>query len=117
VQVKSILNDVQKATSAAVMATEQGSKAVETGVLQSTNAGAVILKFAESSERTTQAAAQIAVSSQQQQVGMDQMTLVMEHIKEAGNQNLQSSRQLEDEAKNLHTLGQKLKELTERYKV
>lgn len=117
IQVKTILNDIQKATSAAVMATEQGSKAVEAGVRQSSDAGTTIQRFAENSERAMQAAAQIAVSSQQQQVGMDQMTLVMEHIKDAGNQNLQSSRQLESEAKNLHGLGQKLKDLTEKYKV
>lgn len=117
VQVKTILGDIQKATSAAVMATEQGSKAVETGVRQSSEAGVTIMKLAENSERATQAATQIAVSSHQQQVGMDQMTLVMEHIKEAGNQNVQSSRQLETEAKNLHALGRKLLDLTERYKV
>ncbi len=34
-QVRNILGDIQKATSAAVMATEQGSKAVEAGVKQS----------------------------------------------------------------------------------
>jgi methyl-accepting chemotaxis protein len=38
-QVRTILMDVQKATSAAVMATEQGSKAVEAGVKQSAEAG------------------------------------------------------------------------------
>ena len=35
IQVRSILNDIQKATNAAVMVTEQGSKAVEAGVKQS----------------------------------------------------------------------------------
>jgi methyl-accepting chemotaxis protein len=116
VQVKTILGDIQKATSAAVMATEQGSKAVEAGVQQSTGAGETIQRFAENIEKAAQAASQIAVSSQQQQVGMDQMTLAMEHVREASNQNAQSSRQLEAEAQNLHNLGQKLKGLVERYK-
>jgi hypothetical protein len=40
----------------------------------------------------------------------------MEHIRDASAQNAQSSRQLEGEARNLHALGQKLKQLTERYK-
>jgi methyl-accepting chemotaxis protein len=116
VQVKTILGDIQKATSAAVMATEQGSKAVEAGVRQSTGAGETIQRFAENIDKAAQAASQIAVSSQQQQVGMDQMTLAMEHVREASNQNAQSSRQLEAEAQNLHNLGQKLKGLVERYK-
>src|SRR2546429_5481422 len=42
VQVRKLLNDIQKATSAAVMATEQGNKAVEAGVKQSTEAGGSI---------------------------------------------------------------------------
>ena len=116
VQVKTILEDIQKATSAAVMATEQGSKAVEAGAQQSVGAGETIQRFAENSEKAAQAASQIAVSSQQQQVGMDQMTFAMEHIREASNQNVQSSRQLETEARNLHELSRKLKTLAERYK-
>ena len=39
VQVRSILNDVQKAISSAVMATEQGSKIAEAGFAQATEAG------------------------------------------------------------------------------
>jgi methyl-accepting chemotaxis protein len=117
VQVKTILGDIQKATSAAVMATEQGSKAVDGGVRQSSEAGETIQRFAANIEKAAQAASQISVSSQQQQVGMDQMTLAMEHVREASNQNAQSSRQLEAEALNLHNLGQRLKVLAERYKV
>jgi X-X-X-Leu-X-X-Gly heptad repeat protein len=116
VQVKTILGDIQRATSAAVMATEQGSKAVDGGVRQSSEAGETIQRFATNIEKAAQAASQISVSSQQQQVGMDQMTLAMEHVREASNQNAQSSRQLEVEAQNLHNLGQKLKGLVERYK-
>ena len=41
-QVRNILGEIQKATTAAVLATEQGSKAVETGVKQSGEAGEVI---------------------------------------------------------------------------
>jgi 5-methylthioribose kinase len=41
-QVRNILNEVQKATNAAVMATEQGIKAVEAGAKQSAQAGEAI---------------------------------------------------------------------------
>src|SRR3989339_624365 len=58
-QVRTILNDVQKATSAAVMATEQGSKAVDAGVKQSVQAGEAIQGLAESSGEAVQAAIQI----------------------------------------------------------
>lgn len=116
-QVRAILNDIQKATSAAVMAIEQGSKAVAAGVKQSTDAGESIRVLTESIAEAAQAATQIAASSQQQLVGMDQVALAMENIKQASTQNVASTRQTETAAQSLHELGQKLKQLVERYKV
>ncbi len=116
-QVRTILSDIQKATGAAVMATEQGSKAVEAGVKQSSEASEAIRQLADSIAEAAQAATQIAASSQQQSVGMDQVALAMENIKVASTQNVASTRQAETAAQNLHELGQKLKQIVERYKV
>lgn len=116
-QVRTILGDIQKAMSAAVLATEQGSKAVEVGVKQSTGAGEAIRILADSIAEAAQAATQIAASSQQQLVGMDQVALAMENIKQASAQNVTSTRQAEAAAQNLHELGQKLKQLVAQYKV
>jgi methyl-accepting chemotaxis protein len=116
-QVRSILSDVQKATSAAVMATEQGGKAVETGVKQSAQTGEAIRVLGKSVEEAVQAATLIVASSQQQVVGMDQIGVAMENINQAGAETAASMRQSETAAKNLHELGQKLKQLVEQYKV
>jgi methyl-accepting chemotaxis protein len=116
-QVRNILNDVQKATSAAVMATEQGSKAVEAGVKQSSQAGEAIRILAESSNEAIQASTQIVASSQQQVVGMDQIGVAMQNINQAGTETAVSMVQSEKAAKNLNELGQKLKELVDRFKV
>ena len=115
-QVRNILNDVQKATSAAVMATEQGTKAVEAGVKQSLQAGEAIRILSESSHEAVQAATQIVASSQQQVVGMDQIGVAMQNINQAGTETAVSMIQSEKSAKNLNELGQKLKELVERFK-
>lgn len=117
VQVRSILNDIQKATNAAVMVTEQGSKAVDAGVKQSTQAGESVQKLGESIAEAAQAATQIAASSQQQMVGMDQVVQAMENIKVASAQNVASTRQTETAAKNIEALGRKLAELVALYKV
>jgi len=116
-QVRTILNDVQKATSAAVMATEQGSKAVEAGVKQSAQAGEAIRVLAESSTEAVQAATQIVASSQQQVVGMNQIGTAMENVNQAGAETAASMKQAETAAKNLHELGQKLKGMVEQFKV
>lgn len=116
-QVRNILNDVQKATGAAVMATEQGTKAVEAGVKQSARAGEAILILAESINEAVQSATQILASSQQQVVGMDQIGVAMQNINQAGTETAVSMVQSEKSAKNLNDLGQKLKDLLERFKV
>ena len=116
-QVRSILSDVQKATGAAVMATEQGSKAVEAGLQQSSQAGESILRLTESVGQAAQASTQIAASSQEQLVGMDQVVIAMGSVKQASLQNVDSARQLQTAARDLSDLGQRLKGLVEHYKV
>lgn len=116
-QVRNILNDVQKATSAAVLATEQGNKAVEAGVKQSVQAGEAIRILTESSNEAVQAAIQIVASSQQQVIGMDQIGVAMQNINQAGTETEVSMVQSEKAAKSLNELGQKLKDLVERFKV
>lgn len=116
-QVRAILNDIQKATNAAVMATEQGSKAVEIGERQSGEAGEAIRVLADSVMESAHASTQISASSQQQSVGMDQVALAMENIKDASNLSVTGTKQVELSAQNLHELGQKLKQMVEQFKL
>ena len=64
-----------------------------------------------------QAATQIAASSQQQMVGMDQVATAMESIKVASAQNVASTRQAETVAKDMHEVGRRLRDLIAQYKV
>jgi len=117
VQVRTILGDIQKATNGAVLATEQGSKAVEAGVKQATQSGDSVRALAESITDASQAATQIAASGQQQLLGMDQVASAMENIKLATTQNIAGAQQSEAAAQNLQELGYKLKHLVGRYKL
>jgi methyl-accepting chemotaxis protein len=116
-QVRQILGEIQKATSAAVMAAEQGSNAVQTGVRLSGEAGESIRLLSDSIAESSQAAIQIAASAQQQLVGVDQVALAMRNIGEASAQNVAGTKQIETAAKNLHGLGVKLKRLAEQYQL
>ncbi|KXS30550.1 MAG: Methyl-accepting chemotaxis sensory transducer, partial [Candidatus Gallionella acididurans] len=110
-QVRTILGDIQRATGAAVLATEQGNKAVQAGVKQTTETGEAIRLLADSIVEAAQAATQIAASSQQQMVGMDQVALAMENIKQASVQNVAGTKQAEVAAQSLHELGRKLSDM------
>jgi methyl-accepting chemotaxis protein len=112
-QVRSILGDIQKATGAAVMATEQGSKAVESGVQQSAAADQSIRLLAESLSEAAQAATQIAASSQQQLAGLDQIAIAMENINQASAQNVAGTKQSEEAANDLKELAVRLRSFIE----
>jgi methyl-accepting chemotaxis protein len=99
------------------MATDQGSKAVESGVEQSVEAGESIRALADTIAEAAQAATQIAASSQQQLVGTDQVALAMENIRQGSTQNAAGTKQAETAAHNLHELGQKFKQLLEQYRL
>ena len=116
-RVRGILGDIQKAISSAVMASEQGSKAVDAGVKQAAEAGESLRLLADSISESAQAATQIAASSQQQLVGMDQVVLAMDNVKQATEQIALSTKQAEATAQGLHQLGQNQKMLVEQYRV
>ena len=115
-EVRSILNEIQKATSTAVMATEQGNKVVEKGTDTARQAGQAIVTLTEGLEHSADAATQIAAASQQQRVGMDQITAAMESVREASQQNATSASQLEGAVQNLKSLGDKLQQVIADYK-
>ena len=116
-EVRTILTEIQKAASTAVLATEQGSRAVEAGARQTEVAGESIQTLAGSVSDAAQAATQIAASSQQQLVGVDQVAAAMESIKQASAQNVVGAKQLESAARNLSDLGQRLKQIVQRYQL
>jgi len=110
-RVRTILNDIQKATGKAVMATEEGSKTVDIGSQLSIQSSEAIQALADAIAEAAQAATQIAASNQQQFVGMDQVATAMETVKIATTQNASGAKQLEEAAQNLSDLGKRLKEM------
>jgi methyl-accepting chemotaxis protein len=116
-QVRGILGDIQRATSNAVLMAEQGGREVNAGEKLSQQLGEAINGLADSIEAAAHAATQIAASSKQQLIGMDQVALAMQNIREASAQNVASTKQTEVAAQNLHQLGLRLKAVVERYQV
>lgn len=116
-QVKSILNEIQRATNAAVMATEEGTKGVDAGVDLTGQAGETIQRLAASISESASAAQQILASVQQQTTGVEQIALAMQNINQATVQNLASTRQAEKAAQDLAALAQQMESLVARYRL
>ncbi|MBV6511950.1 MAG: methyl-accepting chemotaxis protein [Ignavibacteriales bacterium] len=110
-QVKTVLNDVQSAIQASVIATGEGEKIVSEAVQLSAEAQKAIAKLAETINVFNDAALQTSVASQEQFVGMDQVAIAMENIKSASIQNVRTTKELEEAAKSLLSLAGKLSDI------
>jgi methyl-accepting chemotaxis protein len=107
-QVREILGEIQRATHAAVLVTEEGTKGAVAGNTQATQAGQVIHRIAGDVERGAQANVQMAAAAQQQTAGMEQIGQAMQSIQQATTQTVSSTRQAERAAQDLHSLAQSL---------
>jgi len=116
-QVRDILSEIQRATNAAVLVTEEGTKGVEVGGKLASQAGQVIHRIAGEVESGAQASVQIAAAAQQQTAGMEQIGQAMASIQQATTQALASTRQAERAAQDLHTLSQSLQQAIAVYRL
>lgn len=115
VQVRKILNDIQNSTGATISATEQGSKAVAEGMTQSAQTNQSIRSLAVEISKVVQAASQIAISNQQQLIGVEQVTIAMENIKQASSQQVEHMHEVEGGIRDLNEVAQSLKSLAQDY--
>ena len=116
-RVRSLLGDIQRATDAAVLATEQGTNVVDTGVELVRRAGDVIGELSSAVNGATQASRQIRASAHEQSVGMDQIAQAMTDISQATTQFVTGAQQSQIAAEELNALAQQLQSLTEKYSI
>ena len=115
-QVRTILGDIQRATNAAVMATEQGSKGVASGAQLIDGAGETISSLAAVIQDTSTAAQQIAAAVRQHSVGMEQIDAAMTDISRATNLSLESCTATTEAARALIALAKRLNNSVGRYR-
>jgi methyl-accepting chemotaxis protein len=107
-QVRQILGEVQRATNAAVLSTEEVTKGVASASKVADQAGGTIRTLAETLGQAAQASAQIVASAGQQATGIAQVHQAMRNIDQVARQNLAAMRQAEQAAQNLNALGTQL---------
>ena len=108
-QVRSILNDAQRAIQSAVLSTEEGMKKSEAGLQTTVQAGATIQNLGQMLDQALQAARQIAAGTRQQSQGVDQVALALRDLGRSSDDSAQSARQLEGAARGLRDLADRLK--------
>jgi methyl-accepting chemotaxis protein len=116
-QVSAILRDIQDATNATVMATEEGTKGVDEGVRLAAWAGEAIRRLAGVIEESAQGATQMVAGGRQQASGVEQMAMAMQSINQATVQSLASTREAERAARELNNLARSLTEIVAQYQL
>ncbi len=116
-QVKTILDDIQKATNTVVIVTEEGTRGADSGMELARKAGETIRSMVEAIGDSTETAQQIVASARQQAAGMDQIAIAMNNVNQSTTQNLATTKQTEQAAQKLSELGGRLKKLVSEYAI
>jgi methyl-accepting chemotaxis protein len=111
VQVRGILGEIQEATHTAVLSTEEVTRGVDAAILVGGQASQTIYTLADTLSDASRAAAHIVASAGQQAVGMGQINEAMKSLDQVAKQNLVATRQFEQAAQSLSSLGTQLAEL------
>ncbi|MBI4249252.1 MAG: methyl-accepting chemotaxis protein [Elusimicrobia bacterium] len=117
VQVRNILGDIQKGITGSVMLTEEAVKRVETGKKQAEVTERTIKELADTTVESVQAFQQTIATTNQQQIGYDQVTQALQDIRKASEQTAAGTFQLEKAVSNLTALSQQLRKATERFQI
>jgi methyl-accepting chemotaxis protein len=116
-QVRDILGEIQKASNKAVMVTEEGTKRAEIGTKTVERTGKSLQAIALNFRDVAQSAQQIAASSNEQLVGMDQITAAMLNINQATRQSDAGMQMVSQASKNLSDMATNINGIIEQYRL
>jgi methyl-accepting chemotaxis protein len=116
-QVRGILEQTQKGINTSVMLTEEALKRVEIGREKSAVSEQVIRQMSNNIQESVHAFQQIVGATNQQQIGLEQVTQALHEIRQASQQNAVTTAQLEKASFEISQLGQALARTLEKYRL
>jgi methyl-accepting chemotaxis protein len=116
IQVRSILGEIQRGINTSVMLTEEAVKRVAVGRERSDITERAIEEITASVQESVQTFQQIVASTNQQQIGIEQVMGALQNIRQASQQTASGTRELETAAANLSELSGQLMALSDRYR-
>ncbi|GLS68223.1 methyl-accepting chemotaxis protein [Methylobacterium tardum] len=116
-QVRGILGEIQRGINTSVMLTEEAVKRAAAGKTRSDTTQRTIEEITAKVEEGAQVFQQIIASTNQQQLGIEQVMGALQNIRQASQQTAAGTRQVETASANLTELAQALMGLAERYRL
>jgi methyl-accepting chemotaxis protein len=115
-QVRTILGDIQKSTTQAVLETERGSNATAQAESAVRVAGKHIDQLAETIDEAARAAQHILAAAEQQVSGVSQISQAMHSITQASRQTVEGTRNVERAVRDLNQLSGNLRDAVAQYR-
>ena len=115
-QVRAILGEIQRGINTSVMLTEEAVKRSAAGKTRSDTTQRTIEEITARVEENVQTFQQIVASTNQQQLGIEQVMGALQNIRQASQQTAAGTREVEAASANLTELAQTLMTLAERYR-
>ncbi len=116
-QVGKTLNNIQTAIEGVFRMARAGRERAEAGVSSIKNTGAVIQRLGGVISTSAENAKRIAISSNEQVVGLEQVAQAMTSVNMAASENLNSTQQVEKGSDSLNSMARQLEELVARYEL
>jgi methyl-accepting chemotaxis protein len=108
VEVRQILGEIQGSTHTAVLSTEEVTRGVDAAILAGAQASHTIHTLADTLADMARAAEEIGATVAQQATGMNQINEAMKRLDQVARQHLVATRQFEQAAQSLSSLGTQL---------
>ncbi|MBX3226994.1 MAG: methyl-accepting chemotaxis protein [Labilithrix sp.] len=115
-QIRGMLGDIQKSAQAAVLAVEEGSRAVQTAGSAAKRSGERIEELATTIASTADIVKHTLSATQPVITGMSQITQAMRSIEQAALQASEGTRQTESAARDLNSLSSTLRDVVAQYR-
>lgn len=116
-QVRSILGDIQRGINTSVMLTEEAVKRTDAGKQRTEVTQRTIGEMSARVRESVQTFQQIVASTNQQQLGIEQVMGALQNIRQASTQTAAGTRQLDEAAANLAELSRALEQISQRYRL
>jgi methyl-accepting chemotaxis protein len=116
-EIRSILEDIGRASRAAIEVIHEGTRKTQSGVELASRAGESIINLDHTIDASSTAAKQIAASIRQQSAGMEQIWQAMKDVDRAVQESVSGIQQLESASKNIKDLSDRMMELVSVYRL
>lgn len=116
-RVRTILEEIQRATNAAVLVTEAGDEKVENGMVLAQRAGDIILQLSTTVQEASDVSHEIVEAAHKQNDAIEAMLDAMKEINQTTNEAVKAGQQSEAVAQRLNELTRHLKSMTEQYRL